>query len=152
MGKAAFRCCTNKSPFGWMISGVAKGSKQGSFARTSASLTFASSRVLFGWSVIYGSVGEELFSLSSFSPCASWLFRMVFSSDNSWLLSVLCRVMRYSTSVFISDAFWKHFCLASTSDCLDLCVHSLWKKKMERKRQEALRDNRNTLQKAGCPI
>lgn len=116
-----------------MISGVAKGSKLGSFARTFASLTFASSRVLFGWSVIYGSVGEELFSLSPFSPRGSWLFRMVFSSDNSWLLSLLCRVMKYSTSVFISDAFWEHFCLASTSDYLGLWVYSLWKKKWKGK-------------------
>lgn len=129
MEESAFRCRTKKRPFGRMISGVVKGSRQGSFARTSASLTFASSRVLFGWSVIYGSVGEELFSLSPFSPRGSWLFRMVFSSDNSWLLSVFCRVMKYSTSVFISEAFWKHLYLASTFDCLDLCVYSLWKKK-----------------------
>lgn len=122
-----------------MISGVAKGSKLGSFARTFASLTFASSRVLFGWSVIYGSVGEELFSLSPFSPRGSWLFRMVFSSDNSWLLSLLCRVMKYSTSVFISDAFWEHFCLASTSDCLGLWVYSLWKKNGKEKTRGSMR-------------
>lgn len=45
------RLHTDASPissFGWIISGVVKGSWQGSFARTFASLTFAFSRVLFG--------------------------------------------------------------------------------------------------------
>lgn len=63
----------------------------------------------------------------TFSLCISWLlaFQTVFSSDNSWPLSVLCRVMRYSTSVFISERFFENICLASTSDYLDLCVYSL---------------------------
>ena len=87
-----------------MISGEVKGSRQGSFARTFTSLTFAPSGVLFGCSVIYGSVEEELSSLSPILPRGSWLFRMVFSSDNSWLPSALCRVMKYSTSMVIPEA------------------------------------------------
>lgn len=141
-----------------------KGSRQGSFARTFASLTFAPSRVLFGWSAIYASVEEELFSLSPFLPHGSWLFRMVFSSDNSWLLSVLCRVMKYSTSVFIPEAFWKHSYSVGFHLWLPgpLCLLIMDKKKKGggaggRKRlsaflQEALCNNRNTLQKAGCRV
>lgn len=86
-------------------------------------LWFSRRRVIFTFSLL---------------PRGSWLCRMVFSSDNSWLLSVLCRVMKYSTSVFIPEAFWKHLYLASTSDRLDLCVYSLWKENGKEKARGSL--------------
>lgn len=123
----------------------------GSFARTFASLTSVSSRALSGWSVICGLGGEELFSHSPFLPPGFWLFRKVFSSENSWLLSVLCRVTRHSTPVFISEMALKTLVFAGTFDCLDLCVYSLWKRWKE-KRRESLCAANNTLHEAGCSL
>lgn len=119
----------HKSKTMWVLdSREVKGSRQGSFARTFASLTFAPSRVLFGWSAIYGSVEEELFSLSPFLPRGSLEWCLVQTTAGYcqfcvglWNTALQCLFQRLFENTLVQ--------LASTSDCLDLCVNSLWKKK-----------------------
>lgn len=107
----------------------------GSFARTFASLTPVSSRVLSGWSVICGLGGEKLFSLSPFLPPGFWLFRKAFSSETAGYCQFCVGLWATAPQCSFPRQLWRHLCLLSPLTAW-ASVYSLWQE-MERKKDKS---------------
>lgn len=79
MEESTFRCCTNKRPFGWLISGVVKGSRQGVICKDFRLIDFCFLQGLF-WLIchLWFSKRGVIFTLS---------FRLLALGSLGWCLA-----------------------------------------------------------------